>query len=565
MNATTIPSKATENRANGDVGTTRRRFLAASGAAALGGMAGCLGRVASSMTDTSSSPAGVLSGGFVSGGAEGLHAGFESPTSRAFDVADWRVESVPATIKSSGVFSASLDLESWSVDAVRPAQDYNTVRSNKRRSTFGVAPDGLDPDDDDDEDGDDGETDAYAEGFERLLDELYEYLETDAVIGETASVCLPDASVPRGPAIVDELTPERIFGYMTSEKLEIERDGHVYAWGDNAFRSVRDDDIEVLAWSWGANRAELLVPEQSDRSIVAHSRGSDVVVSVLNTPPRAQLSGGTDNGRIDWRNVSTSETQRPGTVVSGGGGSGGSISIQSTLGRGGGSGKVSIQDLRAAEWGEEEESDGVTATPVIVAPALALPEGCPLPIPAVAYCRRCKHEGEYIYTGGWVVDDGALYEDSCTLLTFQGPNEVVSFSPADVASSDAQRALRERVVRGVRRNPRGASLYRGDVDGDLLSAVPQSFRDGEGRRELAELIGGVVQANNRGRNPQTGKEIKIPLRDGPVSDEYDVMHCVATALDCPIVHLVDADDDEKAASMDMFMEIQGVAGEERRE
>ena len=552
-NALTISQDSPDS----DAETTRRQFLAAGGAVALGSMAGCLGRVASSMTETSSSPAGVLPGGFLSGGVEGLHAGFESPTSRAFDVADSRVESVPATIKSSGVFSASLDLESWSVDAVRPANDYNSVRSNKRRSAVGITPDELDGDEDD--------ADEDDERFETLLDELYEYLETEPVVGETASVCLPDADIPRGPTIADEITPERIFGYLTSEKLEIEREGHVYAWGNNAFKSVRDDDIDVMAWSWGANRAELLVPERSNRSIVTHSRGSDVVVSVLNHPPRIQPSRQSAGGSInasEWWNITAGDPRRP---VPGTGG-GGRVSIQSTLGRGGGAGKVRIQEWpTAAGWGEESESDGVTATPVIVAPALALPEGAPLPIPAVVYVRRCNHEGEYIYTGGWVVDDGALYEDSCTLLTFQGPNEVVSFTPEDVASQDTQRALSQRVRRGIRRNPRGASLYRGDVDGDLLAAVPEAFRDGEGRRELAGLVDEVVQRNNGGRNPQTGKEIKIPLRDGPVGDEYDVMHCVATAIDCPLVHLTDADDDEKAESMDAFLKIEGISGEDERQ
>ena len=509
MSTSRLPSKLMESRTESNTGTTRRRFLAAGGAVALGGMAGCLGRVASRMTDTSASPAAMIPATLTGGGVEQLQSGFRSPGSRVFDVADLRAQSVPATIKSSGVFSASLDIDGWSVDAIQPANDYNSVRSNKRRSAVGIAPDEIDGDDPDEDD----------DGFDELREALYGYMEFEGVVGESVAVTLPDADLPRGPAIAGEITPKRIFQYMTSDRLCVEREGRVYCWGNNSFKSVRDDDIDVMAWSWGANRAELLVPERSDRSIGARTRGSSVVVTVQNDPPEAgRGSGVVDNGGF------TPDYQYEWTASNG--------------------------------WGDESESGGVTATPVIVAPALALPEGAPMPIPAVAYVRRCKHEGEYIYTGGWVIDDGALYEDSCTLLTLQGPNEVLSFTPEDVASTDGQRALAQRIRRDLRHRRRGASLHRGHVDEDLVDAMPEAFHDEAGRRELVSLVEETRLQN--GRNPQTGKEIKIPLRDGPASDDHDVMSGVAVALDCPLVHLVDADDDQTAEAIQIFLKIAGI-------
>lgn len=181
-------------------------------------------------------------------------------------------------------------LSSLTGGASRQHADY-TVRSNKCRSTFGFAPDEFD----EDEDGDDA--------FDDLVEELYEYLGTEAVVGEYLTVCLPDASIPRGPGIADEITPRRILAFLTSERVTVDHHGR-------------------------------------------------------------------------------------------------------------------------------------------------------------------------IYTGGWVVDDGALYEDSCTLLAFDGPNEVFSFTPSDVASPDAQRELAQRRREG-RRRPRGASLYDGAPTKTCLKRSPK--------------------------------------------------------------------------------------------
>lgn len=45
---------------------------------------------------------------------------------------------------------------------------------------------------------------------------------------------------------------------------------------------------------------------------------------------------------------------------------------------------------------------------------------------ALLYTKRCKHDGRYIYCGGWLVDDGALYQNAAILLIGEGPTEVVA-------------------------------------------------------------------------------------------------------------------------------------------
>ena len=42
------------------------------------------------------------------------------------------------------MFSAGLDLNCWSVDAIQQAKNYNSVRSNKNRNAVGTVPDEID-------------------------------------------------------------------------------------------------------------------------------------------------------------------------------------------------------------------------------------------------------------------------------------------------------------------------------------------------------------------------------------------------------------------------------------
>jgi len=89
---------------------SRRRFLAAGGVVAVGGVSGCLSRIASRVTNTSASPAAVFAG-------EGASVG-EPQVSRL----------APTVSVGSGLRSGDVELEAW-VTAV--AANYNNTRSNR--------------------------------------------------------------------------------------------------------------------------------------------------------------------------------------------------------------------------------------------------------------------------------------------------------------------------------------------------------------------------------------------------------------------------------------------------
>ena len=483
--------------------TTRRTFLAAGSGAALVGLAGCQDRIAARVTNTSSSPAAAMSGAVASGGAERL-AALDDADGRMLDIGDWHVAPVTATV--SGRLPVSVDLESWAATAQAKAQDYNSVRSNKRRSEIAI------------EEPDEGDTDD--EAYDRLVRGLYEYLGGSCVVGESFTVTMPDARLPGGASAAAAITPARVLEFLTDREVCLREDGELYCWGR---RTRASDDHRTLEWDWEGTPAPLA--PASGRSFVVTGAGDEasgsVCVSPVNDPPTA-----TDRGR------------------------------------GGGAGTVNVQDLRIEtnleSWGAETERDGVTVSEAVVAPVVALPEGAPMVLPAVVYFRRCRLEEESIYTGGWVIDDGALYEDSCTILSLEGPNDVVRFTGRDVADTQTSRTLLERMRR--ERRPRAGAMYDGTVDVALLGSLPAAFGSDEGRRALIAHCGQVLAANGTGRNPQTGTEIQIPLA-GDTADGQP-LRCGSVALDCPIVHLAGGGSiDEKHETMETFLSIEDVLGE----
>jgi hypothetical protein len=96
---------------------------------------------------------------------------------------------------------------------------------------------------------------------------------------------------------------------------------------------------------------------------------------------------------------------------------------------------------------------------------LVAPPDCPSPFPALLYVRRCAHDDQYIYTGGWVIDDGSLYEDSRTLLAAGGPPTMWGISEDDL---DVYGDLMASRLSGARER-RGARLF----DGTLSDATEQ--------------------------------------------------------------------------------------------
>lgn len=492
-------------------GVTRRNVLAAAGLLTAGAMAGCVDRVAATVTNTTSSPAAAMSGASFGFRHDGSHAG------RAYDVGNGGVEHVPARISAeAGSFSGSVTLEGWRTDGdvVAPAQDYNSVRSNKRRSAFV-------PFDDSNGDGSDGDdADDAVDGDDAVsedLESLYAYLGDEPTIGERFTVCLPDARLPRGgPAVADEVTPRRIVQYLTGAAAScgVDADDTLWCWGGG-----------------GSSRSKTTFSERPDgeRGVAAYAMDGGVCV--------AGVPGDADEAS---ELIALVPEQRDGSTPA----------------------RFTAVDADQDGWGEERVVGDVAVSPTFVLPIVARPADAPVPFYALCYFTRCRHGGEYLYTGGWLIDDAALHEDSCTLLVAEESCPIMALMPTDAGREDAVRRKARELAGDRRRRGRGAVIYDGAIDEEALEYLPDALGRGEGLDGVLSLVEASSRSARTGRNPQTGKEIQIPARDGPVtSDDATAMRCVMTALDCPVAHLVEADDlgvEEKIEAFDAFLKIVGI-------
>jgi len=132
---------------------SRRRLLAASGAVAVGSLAGCVDRIVSSVTNTSSSPAAVFAGA-------GWNDDETEVTFTTFELADGspHVSRLTPTLsgESRGV-SGEVDLEGWVTSSAVVATNYNNTRSNRATVRAG-----------------DGDTDSDADGVDDALERVRE-------------------------------------------------------------------------------------------------------------------------------------------------------------------------------------------------------------------------------------------------------------------------------------------------------------------------------------------------------------------------------------------------------
>lgn len=114
---------------------TRRHVLAIAAVSAVGGLAGCLNQVAGRTTNTNASPAAMF-------------GGIRDDQLIPVEPSD-TIRFSPTLRVEEQFLSGEIELEAWMTNAkVAPANDYNSVRSNKRRSAFGPVPDdGTDEDD----------------------------------------------------------------------------------------------------------------------------------------------------------------------------------------------------------------------------------------------------------------------------------------------------------------------------------------------------------------------------------------------------------------------------------
>lgn len=607
-------------------GPTRRAILAAGGAVALGGLAGCsapdelVDRAGEQVLGaTASAPAAFYAGRTSPAASPGdTRDSADSDEPRVFRSTSTAVRHVPATIR---VDSREIDLEGWSISGVTKAQDYNSSRSNKPGSRWWAGPDDDDDvgDGDDDDDGDtlavildvelellahvataldaverrepedvtraldafiDTTTEAlrpeldkcgtgvcatvrensdYRElgvraargavgeanwdeaaaelagveeivlgDVERLDDELVErrpgrprfidivrYLRDEPTIGERFVVCLPDARLPGDlGSLAEELTPSRVLAYFAASH---EADGKRAPFHDRYGTSgisydeegcIRLDGPVSLHRDISCGTilsAELDTYRTANRGVVGFSTEGGAAVS--GAPATADIDGkcvfvapdGTlrearslnDEGVLCWGQDRAADNGE-GTVYC---------------------------------WGQGRAAGDVSVSQTLVCPVTVTPEDCPCPLPGLFYVRRLLRDDQIIFAGGWTLDEGALYEDSATLLFDEGPTEVASVTLDDIESDEYDDRVVEQFSRG--RSRHGSAVISGDLDRDT-DALPAALRTGGGRKGLnavnVKAVGGQ------------GDDFRDPDDDG---DGFST-HASVTALDAPLVHLAGA-------------------------
>jgi hypothetical protein len=285
-------------------------------------------------------------------------------------------------------------------------------------------------------------------------EDLVEYFDGEPIIGERFTVCVPDAEVPGGNgSISGEVTPQRLVDYLTGRS---DGAGRVYSWGDadsdgDGLGDCDDEDGDVrpgtLCGTTPHFVADISGPIATGGSLEV-ARESDGMVTIINTPPE------TDGG--------------PATVCA-------AVSDDDPCGPG--------------VWARTTRSGSTPGT--LVYQVLVQPPECPHPFPALLYTQRCRSDDQLVYTGGWVIDEAALYAGSLTVLSMTTETQVVPVGLGDV-DGDGLGDLVERSVSGPRAL-RGARIDSGTVgalveSGVLSSGGAEGIRKPPGRRTYGDIV-----------------------------------------------------------------------------
>jgi hypothetical protein len=283
---------------------------------------------------------------------------------------------------------------------------------------------------------------------------LYEYLAGEPVLSEQFTITVPDASLPGSDvAVGDELTPRRIIEYVTGRA---DTDGKVYAWGDNKVENGGGNTSPIYEGDAVGGESALNRGLMSDDNSLYNS---DTFLSAVSGPVDTGIHLESDvvDGRVTVNPVNdppqATETT-PALAVSADG--------------------ASSEPADFDEWGAELGESSTTST--LVCPIMVAPPECPSPFPALLYVRRCKHADQYIYTGGWVIDDGSLYENSITLVAVGEPTAVIGVGAGDL-DGDGYGDVMVRRLSGERER-RGARLFDGAVS-DAVAEGHLSEAEGE--------------------------------------------------------------------------------------
>jgi len=327
--------------------------------------------------------------------------------------------------------------------------------------------------------------------------ELVEYLSGSPMVGERFNMCLPDAEVPGGNrSIREEVTPERLFAYLAGQAGD--ENGKVYSWGYSKVSSENSEDCDdddpsvrpdAVCGSSPHFVADVSEPVATGGGLMA-ARRADGHVVVTNSPPSAE--GGA-----------------PAMVC-----------------------PVEGEPFEPAgldAWGKR--SDGPPATMEAqgrlldwtVVQVMVQPPDCPQPVPALLYVSRGLSDGQLIYSGGWVIDDAALYKDSMTALTLAGETQVVGIECCfDFTDDGGAAVLVSRAITGERAR-RGARVATGSIE-SLVKAGVMSENDVSDIRSFSP--------NSYSRNGSS-----TDGEDGSSNSDVVVTHC---PLDAPVLHLVNA-------------------------
>jgi len=319
---------------------------------------------------------------------------------------------------------------------------------------------------------------------------LFRYLDLKPVVAERFSVCLPDAEVPGGNGSIEEaVTPERLIDYITGQAAA-DSDGKVYAWGSASAGSSGPDETgdcddtdstmypDAVCGTTPHFVAEVSGPVETGGGLVAE-RAADGHVVVTNSPSSAE------EGTSVVVCPAEGEPFEPDGL----------------------DGWAKKKDDVPVELAHQGRIFNLTVAQVMVQPP-----GCPESVPALMYVGRGLSDGQLIYSGGWIIDDAALYENSTTVLSMAGAAQVVPVGLDRVRDLDsdgfgdvvARAGVSERALRGAR-------IELGAVDGNGDITI--------------EGLGGRLPGMASGD-------------DGKEGETYGVVTHVA--VDAPVLHLVNA-------------------------
>jgi hypothetical protein len=316
---------------------------------------------------------------------------------------------------------------------------------------------------------------------------LYEYLAGEPILSEQFTIAVPDARLSGGGndiiIIGDYLLPRHIIEYVTgrADNGGTDSEGQLYAWGRNELGTETGGDNTSPIYEGDAvggenaiHRGSLMNPGGDDESPLYNS---DVFQSALSGPVDTgiHLETSGDNGTITVhvKNDPPQATETtPALAVSADG--------------------SSSEPADFDDWGPESGESATTST--LVCPIIVAPPDSPMPFPALLYVRRCKHADQYIYTGGWVIDDGSLYENSVTLVNVEGPTEVIGVGAGDL-DGDGYGDVMARSLSGDRER-RGSRLF----DGTVSDAVAEGVLLEGGNDRVVRKRQGRTKAQEEGTN-----------------------------------------------------------------